>query len=118
MQVPTIALAMGEHGLISRLLAPKFGGFLTFASLESGKESAPGQLTVSDLQNIYGVGRAGRDTEIFGIIGRFVGYSKSPIIHNKFFQKIGYDGIYVPFLADDIVDFFNVYHVSMFSGFR
>ncbi|XHC25668.1 type I 3-dehydroquinate dehydratase [Phycisphaerales bacterium ac7] len=30
---PTIALGMGEHGLMSRVLAPKFGGFLTFASL-------------------------------------------------------------------------------------
>src|SRR5690606_27962622 len=30
---PTIALAMGEFGLLSRVLAPKWGGFLTFAAL-------------------------------------------------------------------------------------
>ncbi|MFI4893269.1 MAG: type I 3-dehydroquinate dehydratase, partial [Phycisphaerales bacterium JB058] len=29
----TIGLGMGEFGLMSRVLAPKFGGFLTFASL-------------------------------------------------------------------------------------
>ena len=32
-QKPTIALCMGEAGLISRVLAKKFGAFLTFASL-------------------------------------------------------------------------------------
>ncbi|MEZ6163865.1 MAG: type I 3-dehydroquinate dehydratase [Phycisphaerales bacterium] len=29
---PTIALGTGEFGVMSRILAPKFGGFLTFAS--------------------------------------------------------------------------------------
>ncbi|MBM4082499.1 MAG: type I 3-dehydroquinate dehydratase, partial [Planctomycetes bacterium] len=35
-KLPTVALCMGELGLISRLLAPKFGAFLTFASLDKG----------------------------------------------------------------------------------
>ena len=43
-QKPTIALCMGEAGLISRVLAKKFGGFLTFASLEPGKGTASGQV--------------------------------------------------------------------------
>ena len=32
--LPTIALCMGEVGLISRILAQKFGSYMTFASLE------------------------------------------------------------------------------------
>eukprot|EP00250_Pteridium_aquilinum_P004369 c14583_g1_i2 orf=253-1791(+) len=116
-QVPTIALVMGEHGVISRLLAPKFGGFLTFGALAPGKESAPGQLTLADLHNIYRFPHVGQDTEIFGIIGQLVGYSKSPIIHNKFFQEIGYDGIYVPFLVKNFKEFFDVFHASNFIGF-
>ena len=43
-KVPTISFCMGELGFISRILTGKFGGFLTFASLEKGKESAPGQI--------------------------------------------------------------------------
>lgn len=39
---PTIALSMGERGLPARLLAPKYGAFLTFGALRAGKESAPG----------------------------------------------------------------------------
>lgn len=34
---------MGERGLISRLLSPKFGGYLTYAALEVDGISAPGQ---------------------------------------------------------------------------
>lgn len=48
-----ICFAMGEHGKISRLLSPLFGGFLTFAALESGLETAPGQLTVQDMRVTY-----------------------------------------------------------------
>ena len=36
-KVPTISFCMGELGYISRIFTSKFGGFLTFASLEKGK---------------------------------------------------------------------------------
>ena len=38
----TIALSMGEMGLITRLLAPKLTGFLTFGALDEARASAPG----------------------------------------------------------------------------
>lgn len=38
-----IGIAMGEKGFISRVLCAKFGGFLTFGSVEAGAISAPGQ---------------------------------------------------------------------------
>ena len=44
---------MGEKGLPSRILAPKFGGYLTFGALSPSKSSAPGQPTVSDLRKLY-----------------------------------------------------------------
>ncbi|KAH7405267.1 hypothetical protein KP509_15G063200 [Ceratopteris richardii] len=116
-QVPTIALAMGEHGLISRLLCPKYGGFLTFGSLASGKESASGQPTLSDMRNAYGLQHVNKQTKVYGIIGKPVGHSKSPFIHNAAFRKVGHDGIYVPFLVDNVKDFLNVYNTSDFAGF-
>ncbi len=33
-RVPTIALSMGPRGLLTRILAPKFGAFLTYASFD------------------------------------------------------------------------------------
>lgn len=61
---PTIALAMGERGLISRLLAPKYGSYLTFGSLGSGKESAPGQPTVEQLRFLFRLPAQKHDTKV------------------------------------------------------
>ena len=48
-----IAFAMGEKGHISRLLCPLVGGYLTYGSIEPGKESASGQFTVEVLREIF-----------------------------------------------------------------
>jgi len=48
-----IALCMGEKGKISRIMAPYFGSYLSFASLAKGTESAPGQLTVEEMREIF-----------------------------------------------------------------
>jgi len=48
-----ICFAMGEAGKISRFLSPLFGGFLTFAALERGTETAAGQMTVKEMRAAY-----------------------------------------------------------------
>jgi 3-dehydroquinate dehydratase type I len=48
-----ICFAMGELGKPSRLLSPVFGAFFTIASLESGIETAKGQLTIQEMRNAY-----------------------------------------------------------------
>jgi len=48
-----ITLCMGEKGKISRVMAPYFGSYLSFASLEKGAESAPGQLTIGEMREIF-----------------------------------------------------------------
>lgn len=48
-----IAHCMGEKGRISRIMAPFFGAYMTFASLDKGAESAPGQLTVSEMKDFF-----------------------------------------------------------------
>ncbi len=48
-----VCFSMGELGKPSRFLSPLFGGFFTIASLERGKETAPGQLTVQELRTAY-----------------------------------------------------------------
>ncbi|MHC4977333.1 MAG: type I 3-dehydroquinate dehydratase [Planctomycetota bacterium] len=93
---PTIALAMGEAGLMSRTLAPKFGGFLTFASLRDNSATAPGQPTIRELVDLYRFRAITRTTKLFGIIGWPVSHSKSPLIHNAGFEHAGFDGVYLP----------------------
>lgn len=48
-----VCFCMGEIGKISRLLSPLFGGFFTFASLEKGGETAPGQMTIQEMKTAY-----------------------------------------------------------------
>lgn len=48
-----VAFAMGINGMPSRILAPLVGADFTYGAIERGKESAPGQMPVTELINIY-----------------------------------------------------------------
>ena len=48
-----VCFAMGDYGKISRLLSPLFGCFFTFAALENGSETAPGQMTIQEMRTAY-----------------------------------------------------------------
>jgi 3-dehydroquinate dehydratase type I len=52
-QIRIVSFAMGPLGYVSRILCPLVGGYFTYASIEEGKESASGQITVRDLRKIY-----------------------------------------------------------------
>ncbi len=52
MGLKIIALCMGEKGRISRVASLLFGGYLTFASLGKGQESADGQIPVKEMRGI------------------------------------------------------------------
>jgi 3-dehydroquinate dehydratase I len=47
------AFTMGDQGMVSRILCPILGGYLTYSSVQSGKESAPGQITAADLAAMF-----------------------------------------------------------------
>ncbi|MCD6365898.1 MAG: type I 3-dehydroquinate dehydratase, partial [Planctomycetes bacterium] len=104
---PAIALAMGESGVLSRILAPKFSAMGTFASLDSGAESAPGQLTIEEMKGLYRFDAVGPETSICGVIGCPVAHSMSPAIHNAAFDACGVDSLYVPLLIQPGADNFN-----------
>jgi 3-dehydroquinate dehydratase/shikimate dehydrogenase len=93
---PTTALCMGPFGLMSRVLAGKFGGLLTFATDAPGGESAPGQPTIDELRSLYRFDSIGRETRVYGVIGWPIEQSKSPHIHNAGFEAIGHDGVLLP----------------------
>jgi 3-dehydroquinate dehydratase-1 len=48
-----VAFAMGPLGLVSRLLCPLVGGDFIYASVESGGEAAPGQMTAAEMRRMY-----------------------------------------------------------------
>ncbi len=54
-RIPLICLAMGKEGVWSRILAPFYGAPFTYACLERGMETAPGQPSISELRQIYNI---------------------------------------------------------------
>jgi 3-dehydroquinate dehydratase type I len=48
-----VAFCMGEKGKVSRLFSPFLGAAWTYASLSRGKASAPGQLTVREMKQVW-----------------------------------------------------------------
>ena len=97
---PTIAVCMGEAGIISRILAKKFGAFLTFAALNEDSATAPGQITIDDLKHLYRWDAMKPETRVYGVVAHPVAHSMSPAIHNAAFDATNFDGVYVPFLVE------------------
>jgi 3-dehydroquinate dehydratase type I len=48
-----VSFGMGRHGVPSRVVSPLVGGAFTYASTGEGEESAPGQLTLPRMREIY-----------------------------------------------------------------
>jgi 3-dehydroquinate dehydratase type I len=67
---PTIAIAMGAAGAASRILALRYDAcYLTFAAPPDTSGTAPGQLSIDDLQRIYRVNQIGSRTSFYGVLG-------------------------------------------------
>jgi len=114
---PMVAFCMGKLGMASRILAEKFGSMFTFGSLESGKESAPGQLTAREMREVYRVGKIGRHTQVFGLIGNPVAHSASPAVHNAAFDATETDAVYLPFEVEDIKEFLQEFKKLSIKGY-
>ena len=94
-----IVLCMGQAGLISRILAKKLGGLVTFASVNEQAATAPGQLTVDRLKGLYRHDSINAETELFGVIADPVGHSLSPALHNACFADRRLNKLYLPLLV-------------------
>lgn len=97
---PFILLGMGDFGFPTRILAEKIGSFLTFCSDSEAPSGAPGHCTALDLNSIYRFRKISGKTVINSIIGNPVSQSRSPHLHNGWYEKEGLDAVYVPFLTD------------------
>ena len=100
-----IAIAMGPAGIMTRVLGPSRGSFLTYGSIDDESGTAPGQLTARDLRELYRIDQIDSQTQIFGIIGKPVGHSLSPRIHNAAFSAAAMNAVYMPMEVQDAIAF-------------
>ncbi|CBY01360.1 similar to pentafunctional polypeptide AROM [Plenodomus lingam JN3] len=110
--VPLIAINMGEHGKLSRIL----NGFLTPVShplLPSA--TAPGQLSAADIR--LGLSLMGEiPTKKFFIFGSPVSQSPSPRLHNRLFRETGLPHVYSRFETTDASSVRDIIRAPDFGG--
>ncbi len=97
-----IPIAMGEAGKWTRILGLAHGAYLTYVSLDAGKETADGQFTARDMIDVYRVKELDRDTRIYGLIGDPVGHSLSPYMQNAAFVATGENAVFMKLLVKDL----------------
>jgi 3-dehydroquinate dehydratase/shikimate dehydrogenase len=94
----SIVIGMGGAGMVTRILADRFGSRWTYA----GAAIAPGQITAARLQQEFRFRRIRRDAAVYMVIGRPVAGSLSPAMHNAGFAALGLNAAYVPLEARDL----------------
>ena len=96
-----VVIGMGPAGVVSRVLAGRFGSCWTYA----GEGVAPGQIELPRLRDEYRFSAITRRTAIYGVVGSPVSHSLSPAMHNGGFAAAGIDAVYLPLEARDADDF-------------
>jgi 3-dehydroquinate dehydratase/shikimate dehydrogenase len=103
-----VGIAMGEEGLISRVLGPREGGAFTFASATEGTETASGQVTARTLHDLYRIDHLDQATRIFGVAGNPISHSLSPLMHNTAFRRENVNAIMLPLKVKALDDLLRV----------
>ena len=114
-QQEVIAVPMGEIGLPARVLALAHGSALAYAAV--GEKTAPGQLTLAEMKNLYRADKLDRKTKVYGVIGNPVSHSLSPLLHNTGFIARKLKAVYLPFLVNDLRDFLGAIKPLNIAGF-
>ena len=94
---PVVAIAMGTAGVPSRVMARKCGAWATYACLEEQPATAPGQVSVRALKELYRWDTLNEATRVFGVIGAPVGHSMSPVLFNRWLAEAGINAVFLPF---------------------
>jgi 3-dehydroquinate dehydratase / shikimate dehydrogenase len=110
-----VGIAMGEEGLLSRVLAVRAGAAFTFASI-AGAETAPGQITARTLLDLYRFDSLDAATRVFGVAGNPIAHSLSPLMHNTAFHRERVNAVLLPLKVKSLSDLLTVVRDLPLSG--
>ena len=94
---PIACFATGTRGVVTRVLGSRFGGALSYGSVDG--ETGSGQIPLKDLFGVYGSKPGSPPERLFAVYGADVSRSLSPEIHNALFRRRGLPWLYVPLSA-------------------
>lgn len=99
-----VALCMGEQGIISRVLGVRAGSIFTFGSAARGEETAPGQVTASELRDTYRIDMVEASTQVYGVAGDPISHSMSPVMMNAAFRRETVNAVFLGLQAKSLKD--------------
>ncbi len=113
-----VGIAMGEEGLVSRVLGPRAGAAFTFASSGDGPglETAPGQVSARTLLDLYRVDQLDQATRIFGVAGNPIAHSLSPLMHAAAFRRENVNAVLLPLKVKALADLLTLVRELPVSG--
>jgi len=93
-------ICMGERGEFARVLGPVVGNRVGYASLNAESKTGPGQLSLSELSDIYHYHFLNEHTAIYGLVGDPVEKSRGHLHHNGVFLSRGLNAVYVKMIVE------------------
>ena len=110
-----VVVPMGEIGLPARVLALRAGSAIAYAPVSEA--TAPGQVSLEEMKQLYRADKLNRRTRMYGVIGDPVSHSLSPLLHNTGFIARRMNAVYLPFLVRDLRDFLAAVPELRIGGF-
>jgi 3-dehydroquinate dehydratase/shikimate dehydrogenase len=111
-----VGIAMGEAGIVSRVLSLRAGSAFTFASAHDGAETAPGQMTARTLKDLYRIEQLDQATRIYGVAGNPIAHSLSPLMQNSAFHRERINSVYLPLKTETVADLLTLARQLPLSG--
>src|ERR1700741_2379502 len=110
-----VAVPMGEIGLPARILALREGSELAYAPVAAA--TAPGQLQLRDLKELYRAHELNQATRVYGVIGDPIGHSMSPLLHNTGYVAAEKNAVFLAFHVERLGEFVKAMPEFGLSGF-
>ncbi|MCL2661277.1 MAG: type I 3-dehydroquinate dehydratase, partial [Acidobacteriaceae bacterium] len=112
-----IGIAMGEAGIISRVLGLRAGSAFTFAAASAGDETGPGQIAARTLFETYRIDRIDTATKVYGVAGNPIKSSLSPLMLNTAFQRETVNAVYLALQTSKVSDLIKLAEKVPLQGF-
>ena len=111
-----VGIAMGEAGVVSRILSLRAGSAFTFAAAQDGTDTAPGQMTARTLRDLYRIEQLDQATRVYGVAGNPIAHSLSPLMQNSAFHRERVNAVYLPLKTESVEDLLNLARHLPLSG--
>ncbi len=96
-KTPTIAICMGDLGMVTRILSLRYGAPFTYTAMDGERKIAPGMIPWKTMRELYRPETITEKTKLFGVVADPVAHSLSPLLHNTAFAADNLDCRYLPF---------------------